>query len=195
MGGTLEKELNEFDLERRWIIYRDRCQSLEKQLSLLESERDRLRNALKAIMEWRETPEVQGSFSFAIVHGFTVSMEFAEKVDKMWENARTALESSQPEGREVDGWDKSEINMLKGLLAEVPTENVIDRMGLESRLQRLLEKKEVHYRAKRDVTVEALCQEITKAEEEWLDMPDSVQWEKALAPRLFEIFDIRKREG
>src|SRR3990167_5621327 len=153
--------------KEKWIVYRDRCQSLEKKLSLLESERDRLRKGLEEIAKYPTcgltAVEDVRNIAFAALessqpegkcncppNGFCPKCK--GKLDK-----RAAYCASQPEGRDVDGWDKSEINILKGLLAEVPTENVIDRMGLESRLQRLLEKKEVHYRAKRDVTAEELA--------------------------------------
>src|SRR3990167_1992729 len=67
--------------EEKWIVYRDRCQSLEKKLSLLESERDRLGKALE---------EIKG-----------LPFSHSRRVGDYESIARTALESSQPEGKKA----------------------------------------------------------------------------------------------
>src|SRR3990167_5657873 len=69
--------------KEKWIVYRDRCQSLEKKLSLLEPERDRLRKGLVDIKNVYDLNRQSAAYDIA----------------------RTALESSQPEGREVIGTD------------------------------------------------------------------------------------------
>ena len=72
--------------KEKWIVYRDRCQSLEKKLSLLEPERDRLRKGLVDIKNVYDLNRQSAAYDIA----------------------RTALESSQPEGREVTAEELSE---------------------------------------------------------------------------------------
>lgn len=122
--GGLKSELLQEMKSQRDNTYSENTE-LQSRLSLLEAERDRLRDYLERIK--------------------VLYNPNSNHVPAAYDLAVAALESSQPEGREV--------------------------------------------------TKEEMSQEITRAEEEWLDMPDSVRWEKALATRLLEVFDIRKREG
>ena len=234
--------------KEKWIVYRDRCQSLEKKLSLLESERDswkgkaefardgvsnlssecfnlsaerdRLRKALEEIARYIQVDVYPDNIIKAQVIART-ALESSQPEDKCdcppngfcpkckgKLDKRAAYCASQPEGREIDGWDESEINTLKGLLAEVPAENIIDRMGLESRLQRLLEKKESHYRVKGEVTVEEEEEFLTASQFGLMkDRPVTVEELASLiqgffsngndwygtASRLLDHFDVRRK--
>src|SRR3990167_7630702 len=94
--------------KEKWIIYRDRCQSLERRLSLLESERDRWKGMAEFARDGvsnlssecfnlsAERDRLKKALE-AIDLGCSFPMDSVQKAVR--DRARTALESSQPEGK------------------------------------------------------------------------------------------------